>query len=114
MGRIPRLNRLIKEELSKIILKEIDIQEGTILTLIRVDTSPDLASSKVYFSVIPEENMEKVFRSLNSEIYEIQHLLNRKLKMRRVPKIIFLPDKNAGNAERVEELLEKIKKKKIK
>lgn len=109
MKRTVRLNQLIKEELSKIILKEVDFQEGTILTLTKVDTSPDLVSSKVYFSVMPEGKTEDASRSLNSEIYEIQRLLNRKLKIRKVPKINFIYDKGAGKAEKIEEILEKIK-----
>jgi ribosome-binding factor A len=108
--RIQRLNKVIKEELSNIILKEIDIQEGTILTLIRVDTSPDLVSSKIYFSVIPENNLNEVSKILRSNIYDIQQILNKRLNIRRVPKIVFVYDKNAGNAERVEEILEKINK----
>lgn len=108
MKRISRVNRVIKEELSKILLKEVDIRKEIIMTLTRVDTSSNMACSKIYFSVIPEENTEEVSQILNSNIYEIQHLLNKKLKMRKVPKIVFVWDKSAGNARRVEELLEKI------
>ena len=108
MERILRINRLIKEELSNILLKEVDIRSGIIMTLTRVDTSPNMIRSKVYFSVIPEENTEEISKILNSNIYNIQHLLNKKLKMRKVPRIVFVYDKSAGNAGKIEELLEKI------
>jgi ribosome-binding factor A len=46
---------------------------------------------------------------LNRFIYEIQQLLNKQLKIRPVPKIRFIHDKNPEEAAEVEKLIEEAK-----
>ncbi|MCD6528187.1 30S ribosome-binding factor RbfA [bacterium] len=108
-NRIQRVNSLIKEEVSKILLKEIDFPKEVLVTVTRVETSIDLREAKIYISVIPKEKVKKVFRTLNIHIYSIQQKLNRRLTMKVVPRIRFIEEKKTAEAARVEELLEKIK-----
>jgi len=49
-------------------------------------------------------------KTLNQEIYELQQKINRRLKMRPVPRIRFSKERETAEAGRVEELLEKLKK----
>jgi len=44
--RIQRVNGLIKQEISKILLKEIDFSD-ILVTITNIDTSPDLKSCKI-------------------------------------------------------------------
>ena len=110
--RIDQVNQLIQEELSQIILKEIEFPKNVLVTLTRVETTPNLIESKVFISVMPEDKMDEVFRILNERIYEIQQMLNKRLKMRPVPRIEFWKEKKTSEAGRIEEILEKLKKKK--
>ena len=55
MFRIEKVNSLIQQELGKLILKEIDIFPGILLTITRVECSNNLFQCKVYISVIPED-----------------------------------------------------------
>jgi len=109
--RILRVNQLIKKELSQMLSKEIDFPKNVLVTLTRVETSPDLAQAKVYISVIPEKEEENVFNVLKKHISSLQKKLNKKLSMKFVPKIIFVEEKTTKEAGRIEELLEEIKKK---
>jgi len=107
--RIERVNQLIKKELSLIILKEIDFPCDVLVTLTRVNASPNLIEAKVFLSIMPEDKTSYVLGILNKRIYFLQQALNRRLKMRPTPKIIFKEEKEIQRAGRVEEILEKIK-----
>ena len=113
--RTQRVNRLIQQELSRLILKELDFLSGSLtvfITLTRVETSSNLIQAKVYISVLPEKKTKEIFQILNRQIYQLQQKLNRRLKMRPVPRISFLEEKKTSEAGRVEEILEKLKVKK--
>ena len=108
--RIEQINELIRKELGKIILREIDFPQGIMVTITRVETSVDLGQSKVYVSVLPEEKLKMAFGILNQNIYDIQQGLNKRLKMRIIPRIFFAREKETAEAGRIEELLERLKK----
>lgn len=110
MFRIEKVNSLIQKELGNIILKEIDIFPGVLLTITRVECARNLFSCRVYISVIPEDNFDNILALLNRHIYELQQKLNKKMRMRPVPKIQFLKEKKTAEAGRIEELLEHVKK----
>jgi len=107
--RVPQVNNLIQKELSKIIFREVEFPLGVLVTLTRVDTSSNIIESKVYVSVMPESKAEEVFKLLNRQIYFIQQILNKRLRMRPIPKIIFMAEKETVRAGKVEELLENLK-----
>ncbi|HEX67559.1 MAG TPA: ribosome-binding factor A, partial [bacterium] len=62
--RLPRVNSLLKEEIANILLKEIDFPKEVLVTVTRVECSPDLRQAKIYVSVIPKEKKERVFKIL--------------------------------------------------
>ncbi len=109
MERAQSVNQLIKKELSQILLREIDFSKDTLVTITRVETSSNLIHSKVYINVIPENQNLNIIKILKREIYHLQQKINKRLKMRPIPKIEFIEEKEIEKAGRVEELLEKIK-----
>ncbi len=110
--RNKKINELIKRELGKIILKEVNFQENILVTITEVKTSSDLDIADTYLGCIPEEKTKEVISILEKKIWFIQQFLNKKLKMRKIPKIIFKEDKLLKKAENIERILEKIKKEK--
>lgn len=108
--RVKRFNELIKIELGKIIFDFLDVKPGILVTVTRVITAPDLFSAAVFISIYPDGEKNAVFNKLNRSIYQIQQLLNKKLKIRPVPKIIFKRDSNPEEASEVEKLLKDINK----
>ena len=87
--RIEQINELIKRELGKIILREVDLPENALVTIISVESASNFQSAKIQISVIPETSADAVMKDLNKQIYFIQKTLNKRLKIRPVPKIIF-------------------------
>ena len=109
-NRVQRVNALLKEELNKIFLKELDFGVDILVTITRVDTFSNLIEAKVYISVMPEDKSEYIFSIFKREIYNIQQILNKRLNMRPVPKIVFEKEKMIIEAGKIEEILEQLKK----
>ena len=107
--RAQRFNELIKKELGKIIFNFLDAKPGVLITVTQVLTNPNLFTAAVFVSVYPSSETKQIFDKLTRSIYQIQQLLNRKLKVRPVPKIIFKRDKNPEQAAEIEKLIEEIK-----
>ncbi|MBI2637277.1 MAG: ribosome-binding factor A, partial [Candidatus Sungbacteria bacterium] len=87
MKRLEKLNELVKEELSKIILRDFDVPEGSLLTITRVETSDNKISAKVYITVLETSagTEEKVLEELLKKTKKKQKSLNRALRIRPVP-----------------------------
>lgn len=111
-NRIQQVNQVIKEEISKIIFREIDFPKNIMVTITRVETLVNLREAKIYVSVIPEEEINKILRILERQIYNLQQKLNKRIQMRPIPKIKFLPEKETSQAGKIEEILERLKKEK--
>ncbi|MDD3170541.1 MAG: 30S ribosome-binding factor RbfA [Candidatus Paceibacterota bacterium] len=110
MWKIEKVNAFIKKELGSIILKELDIFPGILLTITRVECSSNLIEAKVFVSVIPDDKTDEVFSLLQRNIFFLQQKLNKKLRIRPVPKIRFLKESQTARASNVEKLLKDIGK----
>ena len=108
--RIEKLNMLLQEELARIIDREADLPVGTILTVTRVTISPDAHYATVFVSLLGK-NPKEALEILKKNVYTIQQMLNRRVKMRPVPKIRFEIDKAELQREKVERALAKLKRK---
>lgn len=108
--RVSHLNSLLMREINQILLRDFEFPQGDFLTITRVETSSDVIESKVYISVMPDTETDRIFKILNKLIYPIQQKINQRLKMRPVPKIIFIKESATKEAGKIEELLAKLKK----
>lgn len=108
--RIQRLNEIIKEELGKILLREGNFPKEIFVTITRVETLANLSEAKVWISVLPEAQAEKIVKTLNKRVYFLQQKINNILRMKFVPKIIFRVETQTKEAARIEEILSRIEK----
>lgn len=86
--RVSRVNELLKKELGEIIQKNLEF-ENALMTIIDVETSKDLSYAKIKITVLPESKTTQVLKELNRNIFRVQQIINKRLKMRSVPKIRF-------------------------
>jgi len=107
--RIEKVNELLKHEISQLLLKEVDFS-NILVTITNVDTSKDLRQAKIKLSVIPLGKGEDVLKIIKRNIFQLQHELNKKLHMKPLPRIRFEIDQTEVKAQRIEEILHKIKK----
>ncbi len=107
--RIQKVNELLKREMGSIFSRELDFV-NVLTTITRVDTSSNFIQAKVYVSVLPEGREEEVFKYLNKNIYFLQQILNKRMKIRPVPRIIFEKENQVQRAGEIERTLETLKK----
>ncbi|PIP26570.1 MAG: ribosome-binding factor A [Candidatus Moranbacteria bacterium CG_4_9_14_3_um_filter_40_7] len=103
--RAEKLSAAVERNVNEILLREFNFKPGVFITISKVDTSPDLRYTRLFLSIFPEKETRYAMKSLEKEIYKIQGLLNKKLKMRPLPKIVFKLDTSEIEAEKMEKLL---------
>ena len=108
-NRLEKVNSLLEHEISKVLLRDFAFSPEILVTLTRVDTTANLIDTKAYISVFPDEKADPIIRALNKSVYDVQCKINRTLRMRPIPKIKFVRDKNLSQAGKIEELLHDIK-----
>ena len=94
--RIEKIESLIHQVLGEMIQREFTPPEGALVSLTRIAVSGNLQEAKVYISVIPDRLGNEVVGNLQKNAWRFQEELNKKLKMRPVPKIIFAADRQAA------------------
>lgn len=115
-----RVGALIQEELSKILLREVELR-GELITITSVDVDKKLEHAMVYVSVLvpaslssqgepgdardAERRVEKAVEMLEARQPYLQSLLYRTLSIRPMPTIMFRRDRGPERAARVEKAL---------
>lgn len=106
--RIYKINELIREQVSELMLRELPDHEGFV-TVTAVETTADLRASTIWYSLIGANEKE-----IESDILQvektIQKTLNTRLKLKRVPKISFRLDKSGDYANKINHLINEANK----
>ncbi|MFA6098932.1 MAG: 30S ribosome-binding factor RbfA [Patescibacteria group bacterium] len=106
--RIFQINELIKKELSQILLREDLIPAGHLVTITKADTTRDLSQARITISILPNTGQEEILHWLQKKAGPIQHLLGKKIILRKIPKILFELDKTLENVSHIDSLIDKI------
>ncbi len=108
--RSPRLNSLLREVLSEVIMREIkDPRVKGIITVTNVDISKDLHHAKVLISVIgTKEDKEKTLEALMSAAGFIAVQASKKVVMRYFPTLVFKLDNSVDQQMKIDALLGEI------
>lgn len=105
--RQEKVNSLIRREIAEYLRDEAYEGLTGVVTITEVDVTADLEQAKVYYSVLSQDPRQ-AGAILQSHIYEIQGMLNRKLRMRKVPRISFVPDFRGEYANAVGKIIRKL------
>ena len=92
-NRINRINEEIQKELSSLLrtVKDPRVQD-TMISITRVETTPDLRYTKVYVSFLQEEKSKEAMAGLKSAAGWIRRQLGSNLKLRYSPEIVWALD----------------------
>lgn len=101
-----RVAELIQREINQLLLREVELPDGTLATVTRVKVDPELKEAKVYISVLPFARRFVVFNRLKKVRRNLQKQINSKLYMYSVPKIEFLMDDTEEKASIIDKLLD--------
>lgn len=102
-----RMAQDMKRELIGIIGQMKDPRvNGGILTVTRLDVTPDLDAAKVYISVLGREGgAAPVVKALNVASGHIRTEISRRMHIRKAPRFLFLADNGAEYAAHINDLL---------
>lgn len=107
-----RVNKLIQEEVSRIIRMEMkDPRIAVVTSVTGVEVSTDLKECKVFVSVLgsPEEQ-EETFAALNRGEGFIRHQLAKNLNLRNTPELFFKPDDSIAYGVRMTGLIDEVQR----
>ena len=106
--RRKRLNKLLQEEISKIIQELKDPRIGFI-TITEVELSNDMSSAAVFYSVLGEkkDKIQTEKALLNAKGY-IKYRIAQELSIRKIPDFKFIFDTSIERATKIFSLLDKI------
>ncbi len=108
--RIERVNHLIRQELSEMLLRESkDPRLSGYISINSVETTPDLRYAKVLVSCVCDEDRKKeILAALSHSAGFFRSILAKHLKMRRVPELNFVWDSSIERGSRLIELIDKV------
>src|SRR3990172_1483459 len=110
--RMQRLNAQFREELSELILHHLrDQRLHGIVSITRVDVSPDMENADVYTSVLGEaEDKSSTMSPLTAAAPFLRRQLLERMHIRRIPALHFRRDESIEEAARILELMRQIEK----
>ena len=105
--RVEKLQELIKQETSKMLLRELkDPRITPDLTIVRADLSGDMGHCKVYVSSLTDfDRAKEACRVLEKASGFIRKELFRRLKLRKSPEMHFIADDSIAYAADISEKL---------
>jgi ribosome-binding factor A len=108
--RIERVNTLLKREISELIQHTLrDPRLAGFVAITEVDTSPDLQFARVYVSSIGgQEEEEQVLVVLKGAAGFLRSELAKKVRLRRMPELIFKWDNSIEHGDRILRLMDQI------
>ena len=111
-GRSARVSSQMQKELALILQRDIDDSRLGFITVNEVMLSKDLASAKIFFTVLNSDDLNKKnhVKWLNEMSPMIRHLLAKKMQLRHISELKFFYDDSFDTGMRVAELLSDVNK----
>ena len=109
--RIEKLQELIKQEVSKMLLREIKDPRIGFVTVTEVEMTGDLREAKIFVSVMGDEKkVKESFAGLKSALGFIRREIGKRIRLRFTPEISFAPDTSLDYSEHIQKILLDIEK----
>ena len=110
-NRIGRINEEIQRELASLLRTVKDPRVHGLVTITRVDTTPDLRYSKIYVSVLDKSDVKEGVKGLKSAGGYLRRELGRALSLRYTPELVFQADDSIDRGTHILKLLNDIERK---
>ncbi|MFQ5692643.1 MAG: 30S ribosome-binding factor RbfA, partial [Nitrospinota bacterium] len=108
--RADRVGDLIRRELAAILQSEVKDPRIGFVSLTQVEVSPDLRQAKVYVSVYgSSEEQASALEGLQSASGFSRSLLGRRLRLKRIPELVFLTDPSIARGARIHAAIANLK-----
>ena len=96
----------IQEVLREIVAEFINRENNktSLITITRVDISPNLSSGDIYVSVFPETAEESALNFLKRKRPDVKEEIKKKMHLRKIPFIDFKIDQGEKNRQKIQEI----------
>lgn len=108
--KIERYNSQFAREISYILQTEVQDQNIKFVTVTGCEITNDLSFAKVYVTVFDKEKKDVTMESLERAKSFIRGELSKRIEIRHTPELRFVFDESIEYGNRIEKVLEKIKK----
>lgn len=96
-----RLEKLLMEEIASLILRELKDPRLADVVITHVELSQDMSRAKVYYTTLQEGKEEEAGLALKHASSYIRTQLTKSLKIKRLPELEFVFDKELKRMERI-------------
>ena len=104
--RIEKFNSLLQQLVGESIRPYLEGQNG-LVTVSKVEVSGDTKWAKIWVSIIGGDD-DKILKTLQKNIYDIQGDINRNMSLKMVPRLQFFLDTSPRYVQHIDELIKKI------
>jgi ribosome-binding factor A len=108
--RTRRVAELIQEELGRLMIREFQDQETGLVTVTRVEVTPDLLNAHVFFSVFGPGDPQAFLDRLERQKGRIRKALASGVKLKYNPALFFSLDPGPEYADKIDRLIERTRK----
>ena len=99
-----RVGELLRKELSETLVKN-DFHHSDLsnfsITVSQVVVTPDMKWARAFVSPLGGENFDQVMDYLNKNVFSIQKIIASKVRLKRMPKLVFIEDKSFDFASNI-------------
>ncbi len=109
--RIDRINVVLREAISSVLAEDLrDPRLGGMVSVVRVDASPDLGAARVYVSVLGDDDAKAgSMKALKSASRFVHRRLREKVALKSVPAVEFRLDESIEAGSDVLSLISRVR-----
>lgn len=108
--RQAKVGNLLKEHVATFVLHEANT--NPMITITRVDMSPDLKRAIVFFTTIPDGKEADALIFLKRSGSDMRQYLKQKAQFKRIPHLDFMVDAGERHRQHIDEVMQQINKEK--
>ena len=109
--RVEKIQELMKQEISKIILHDLKDPRIGFVTVTGVEITADLSEATAYVSIMgSEQQIKDTWAGLLSALGFVRREIGRRIRLRVTPELSFALDRSLDYSAHIQDLLNRIKK----
>jgi ribosome-binding factor A len=109
-NRPDRVAQAIRDELARLLARDVHDPGIGFITLTKVSVTPDLQLARVYYTSLGDEKgLRETDKALRRALPFLRRQIAQRVRLRRVPEIEFFYDKSVAQHDRVEQILQELK-----
>jgi ribosome-binding factor A len=108
-SRPDRVGDQIRSELASLLMREVHDPGIGFVTLTRVQVSPDLQQARVHYTVLGDDKARaSSARALDRASSFLRRQIGQRLRLKRVPELVFFYDDSIAGQDRIERILNEL------